>query len=170
MSKKDLKYNEYMRMTRDRLKNYNKLCAAVANLKDTIKIKEQLIALDVAAPISKYGDEPGGGSGELNVVEAAANRHMETRCEIADMQKRLACLELAIRKIDRAVDALSDEDRTLIRGYYFDEQDWNTLADNLGHSYSWAASRGARALRKVAGILFADKVTPEQLTLDIAFV
>lgn len=167
---KDLKsYNEYVRITRDRLRKYNQLRAKVDILNNEIAAMERAIENDVAAPVSRYGDEPGGGSPELNSVEAAANRHMAMRARIAEKRKAISCISLAIQNIDCAVNALNPEDKKLIRGFYFDEQDWGIIADSMGHSYSWASSRGNRALKRVAGMLFADKVAPEQLELDFMF-
>ena len=48
--------------------------------------------------ISRYGGEPGGGSGELNAVEAAADRRTKMKQQIENMKRDQAEIERVLRK------------------------------------------------------------------------
>lgn len=162
-------YNEYIRITRCRLKNYADFKAQIANLTDDIEALEMELQTDVNAPIAKYGLESGGGTSELNSVESAASRHDSMREKIAAKKQTIARLTLNLRKIDRAVDVLPPEDRFLIRRKYMEGFTWQQIAIETNQSEKWLAERGRKALDRVAGMLFADKITADQLKLDFAF-
>lgn len=151
-------YNEYIRMTRARLGNYNGFKVQMENLQDDIDTLKEELKTDVAAPISKYGRDTGGGSSELNTVERSASRHMAVREEIARKEKAVNIIALNLRKIDRAIDVLLPEERQLLRSFYIDGRTWQQITIETNQSYKWVAEKGRKALIKVAGMLFADKI------------
>lgn len=65
-------YSDYIQAVKSYLRNYTKFKVTVENLQDSIAMWTSEMEHDVNAPISKYGDEPGGGTPELNSVEMAA--------------------------------------------------------------------------------------------------
>ena len=77
-------YNDYVNTTRGWLKRYNQFVVTAENMRDEIAANKKIMEADVSAPCAKYGDEPGGGTSELNTVEAAASRHEYLNQRIAE--------------------------------------------------------------------------------------
>lgn len=160
-------YNDYVGMTRKYLKSYNQLQITVKNLSEDIEACKAMLQ-DESVAISRYGGEPGGGSGELNATEAAANRRMKIEAHAADMQRDKAEIERVLRKVDRALDGLSDADQDLVRGHYIDGDSWEHIGARAYCSEKWARDRGNKALREVAFMVFGVCVQPRQLRFVFA--
>ena len=78
---KELKgYNDYVEIVKRYMSQYGRMRGTAESMRMRAKtIREELSKdFDIAAPISKYGDQVGGGSPELNAVEAAADRRAKT--------------------------------------------------------------------------------------------
>lgn len=166
-------YNDFIRATREYLNRYNQFQQIIKNLQDDIDGLMQEMASDVAAPISKYGDMPGGGTSELNAVEAAASRHMKMEKEIKEKQRSIDALSRVIRKVDRAFEALDKESQRLIYYHYIVEKSqrksWRELGEETYTSEKWAAEKARRAVKEMAITIFAKKAMPEQLSLPFVF-
>ena len=77
-------YNDYMLLTRRYLKDYKKMQRDIdAWEQQKSDIKAELS--DVSVAISRYGGEPGGGSGDMTVVE----RQAETRGKLEAKLSRI---------------------------------------------------------------------------------
>lgn len=100
-------YNDYVGMTKRYLKSYTQLHITVKNLDEGIEAQKTMLQ-DEAVAISRYGDEPGGGSSELNATESAANRRIMIENCITEMERDKAEIECILRKVNRALEGLSD--------------------------------------------------------------
>ena len=159
-------YNDYIQTTRIYLKRYNQFKATIANLQDDIAGMKREIEHDVAAPISKYGDQPGGGQPELNSVEAAAERHRKLEARIKEAERNIDNIGRIIRKVDRAIDALDAEDADLIRGHYLEHKSWRQLSEKHYLTEKWASEKARRAVKEMSFTIFA---RVEQQELDFTF-
>ncbi len=110
-------YNDYVGMTKRYLKSYNQLRITAKNLDEDIEASQAMLQ-DESVAISRYGGEMGGGSGELNAVESAANRRMKIQADIVEMQRNKTEIERVLRKVDRALEGLGDADRDLVQGHF----------------------------------------------------
>lgn len=160
-------YNDYVGMTRRYLKSYTKLQITVKNLDEEIEAQKTMLQ-DEAVAISRYGDEPGGGSSELNATESAASRRIMIENRIVDMECDKAEIERVLRKIDRALDGLSDGDRDLVQGHFIDGYSWQQLGNKAYCSEKWARDKGNKALKEVAFMVFGVCVRPRQLRFVFA--
>lgn len=156
-------YSDYIQTTRTYLKRYNQFKATIENLQDDIDGLKQAIEHDVAAPISRYGDEPGGGTPELNVVEAAAARHAAMNKRIAEAQASIDSISRIIRKVDRALGALPDEDKRLIVGHYIDRKSWRQLGREEYLTEEWACEKARRAVKEMSFTIFAKQDEQQEL-------
>ena len=156
-------YNDYIQTTRTYLKRYNQFKATIENLEDDIEGLEKQIELDVAAPISKYGGMPGGGTPELNAVEAAAARHEQINRRIQKDKASIDNISRIIRKVDRALGVLKEEDRQLITGHYFDRKSWRQLGMEMYLTEEWACEKARRAVKEMSFTIFANAPTQEKL-------
>ena len=161
-------YNDYVGMTRRYLKSYTKLQITVKNLDEEIEAQKTMLQ-DEAVAISRYGDEPGGGSSELNATESAASRRIMIENRIVDMECDKAEIERVLRKIDRALDGLSDGDRDLVQGHFIDGYSWQQLGNKAYCSEKWARDKGNKALKEVAFMVFGVCVRPRQLRFVFAW-
>lgn len=156
-------YDDYIKLTRQYLKKYNQLKIAVQNLADEIHAQEMLLESE-SIPSVRYGDDViGGSSGELNVTEAAADRRIEAEKRIERMRQEKDELERILRKVDRALEGVSELDCDLVRGHYINGESWQALGDRHFCSEKWARDRGGRALREVAYMVFGIYVGPRQM-------
>ena len=160
-------YNDYVGMTRRYLKSYNQLQITVKNLDEEIEAQKNMLQ-DEAVAISRYGDEPGGGSSELNATESAASRRIMIENRIVDMECDKAEIERVLRKIDRALEGLSDGDRDLVHGHFIDGYSWQQLGNKTYCSEKWARDKGNKALKEVAFMVFGVCVRPRQLRFVFA--
>jgi hypothetical protein len=160
-------YNDYVGITRRYLKNYNQLRIAIENLDEDINARKELLR-DESVAISRYGTQPGGGFSELTQAEAAAAKRVKCEQEIIELQSNKAEIERIIRKVDRALEGLSDADCDLVKGYYIDGYSWRQLGQQQFCSEKWARDKGNKALKEVAFMVFGIVVKPRQLRFVFA--
>lgn len=151
-------YNDYVATTRRWLKNYQSFKVTIENLTDDIDTLAQMNRLDVAAPISKYGDEPGGGTPELNNVERSAEKHIQREKRMAEKRQSIETLELTIRKVDRAIANLSDTEARLVKGHFLENLAWDELGAEFGYTEKWARTHGGKAVRLMAEMIFGPRI------------
>ena len=155
-------YNDYVGMTKRYLKSYNQLRITARNLDEDIEASQAMLQ-DESVAISRYGCELGGGSGELNAVESAANRRIEITKRIKDIQRDSIEIDRVIRKVDNAMEGLNEVDRDLVWGHYVDGYSWMQLGIKHGYTEKWARDHGSRAVKQVAFMIFGIASQPQQL-------
>ena len=160
-------YNDYVGMTKRYLKSYNQLRITARNLDEDIEASQAMLQ-DESVAISRYGGEMGGGSGELNAVESAANRRMKIQADIVEMQRNKTEIERVLRKVDRALEGLGDADRDLVQGHFIDGYSWGQLGNKAYCTEKWARDKGNKALKEVAFMVFGVCARPRQLRFVFA--
>lgn len=148
------------------LGQYNKMKVAVQNLAEEIEARTAALQSESVA-IARYGNEPTGGTAELNATEAAAARRMRAAADIAEMKERKRDMERTLRAVDRAMSCLSAEDERLVRGRYIDGYAWWQVAREAGYTEKYASERGNRLLRDVADMVFGMVARPLQTRLFV---
>ena len=162
-------YSDYIETTRSYLKRYNQFKVTIANLNDDIDAMEHAIEEDVAAPIANYGGMPGGGTPELNTVEAAAERHNKMKDMIHKDRESIQNIERILRKVDRAITELEPDDQFLIKGHFIDHRSWGELSAEKFFTEKWARERSRKAIKQMAFMLFGSRAMPEQQNLFVFF-
>ena len=150
-------YNDYALTVRRWLRSYHQFHVTIENLGDDIETLEKLNRLDVAAPISKYGDTPRGGTPELNSVESAAARHIARAGQIDEKRRSIETISLTLRKLDRAISCLPEIERRLAVGHFTEGLSWEELGNEFGYTEKWARTHGGQAIRQLAAMLFGDR-------------
>ena len=155
-------YNDYVSLTKRYLKNYNQFKVSVENMKEDIRSLEESIekSLHVSAPIAKYGDEPSGGTSELNSVERAADQLVQMKQRLCVMKTDMGELSKVIVKIDRALGGLKEKDVEIINERYFYGYSWEQIGDKHCYTAKWARDRGSEAVKQLAFMMFGMKVKP----------
>ena len=156
-----MEHGDCIKETKHILGQYNKMMVAVQNLTEEIEARTAALQGESIA-IARYGDEPTGGTAELNATEAAAARRMRAAADIAVMEQRKRDLERTLRAVDRALACLSAEDEQLVRGRYVDGYAWWQVARDAGYTTKWADKKGRRALHDIALMLFGISGKPLQ--------
>ena len=157
-----MEHGDCIKETKRILGQYNKMKVAVQNLTEEIEARTAALQGESVA-ISRYGDEPMGGTSELTATEAAAERRMRAAADIAVMRQRKAEMERTLRAVDRALACLAAEDERLVRGRYIDGYAWWRVAREAGYTEKWARERGGKALQDVGLMLFGTIAKPVQL-------
>ena len=168
---KELKgYNDYVEIVKRYMSQYGRMRGTAESMRMRAKtIREELSKdFDIAAPISKYGDQVGGGSPELNAVEAAADRRAKKAKMAAWYDAQADAIEHRLKLVDHALSCLGDREQYLLRGYYFERKTWVELAVDLYISESWARKTGGRAVKTMATIIFGEDAVPEQMAFHFA--
>jgi RNA polymerase sigma factor (sigma-70 family) len=148
--------NDYVKLTRDYLRNIGYYRIAVANMSTDIKDLESRMR-DVPIKITDYGPMPGGGSGELNGVERAAESKLEA---VEDYKRKSAELKQLSRQIDRlenCIENLPEEEQQAVRLFYIDRLNYGELACAMGWSERTVKRRVSSGTRAVAVMLFGPK-------------
>ncbi len=159
------KYNDYIKTTKQYLKSYNQFKAAIENIQKEIEFQTKIMN-EVSTPISRYGAELGGGTGELTQVEAAATQRERIEEKIRSMKLDQMEIVNVLDKVDRAIDALDKDDKRLIDGYYKERMNWMDLSIELYMTEKWARERANKAIKGMAFTIFG----PAALPPDKSFV
>ena len=154
----DLRNEECISLTKTYLQNYRRWQAESANLG---REAEELAAVlaDVPAAIAKYGDEPGGGSSELNTIEQSAERRMKLEERLHATTARKRKLDGILTRVYTALGALNDQPRSLLISHYMDGASWIDIAAGCYYSERWTRERGHRALAMVSEMIFGLWIT-----------
>lgn len=155
-------HGDYIKETKRILRNYNKMKVAVVNLAEEIEALETELRSESVA-IARYGDEPQGGTSELNATEAAANRRIKAGERLIMLRQRKDEIERTLRAVDRTLECLNDEDARLIRGRYIDGCAWWQVAQKLCYTEKWARDKGSKVLGDVAMMVFGVYVGARQM-------
>ena len=148
-------YNDYIKLTREYLRNLVYYAEAVKNLTGEIEdIEKELGGISIKSP----GLEGvGGGSPELNTVEQA----VDDRVRLADRYQRLvferARLQQQIDKVQSAVGKLPDEEREAVRMFYFDRLGYRCMARARHDSERTCRRRVYSATNSIAFMLFGER-------------
>ena len=155
--KVDLNY--YRRLARMYLGDYNGMRESVhAWAAEKKSIEAELSSVPVA--ISKYGGEPSGGTGELNVVEQQAQNRIELEQRLDEIVLDTKKVQAFMDKIENAVSSLDAETCQIVWEHYVEGIAWNTVGDRIYMDGKSAARRGQRAMNQIATILFGLKAQP----------
>ena len=153
-------YNDYVNLTRGYLKSYAELERMRDYWqKDTQEKAQELNGVSVA--IARYGDNPGGGTGELSPTERAAAKRLLQKKELAARHHDIQEIERLHKDISNCLMAMHEDDARILKAHYIDGQSWYDLADEEGYSYSAIRQKGKRALHSLAKYLFGLKAMPE---------
>ncbi|MBR2215979.1 MAG: hypothetical protein IJ849_09505 [Selenomonadaceae bacterium] len=147
------KYNDYLKLTKDYLRNYPYYKQAVKSITEDITDIRERLALE-SPKTAKYSTESGGGYSELNGVEQAANKRMwlERRCD--ELQENRRALQRQTEKVDAAVNALSTEEQKIIQLFYFEGLTHQALAERIHLSERSSRRRVKKATDSIALMLF----------------
>lgn len=157
--------NDYLILTRGDLKDYNRLMDMrkgwLAEMDDT---QRELASVPVA--IAKYGDDPGGGSGDSSPTERLAARRMALQQKYEMRRKDVEEISRLEALLHNAFESIGEEDARILKSHYINGATWYDIGDELGYSYQGIRKKGSRALRDLAQYIFGLKAArPQQIAL-----
>ena len=146
---------DYIAEVKRLLKEAPMMAVTVQNLTDEITELEALLADESIA--SARLDNIGGGrsAGELTATEAAAARRVKIERRIIDLRHRIAAIERKQRATDRAVNALQDDEREIIRARTAGLS-WEMVACKLNYSVKWSQKKNDKAIKAIAVMMFGE--------------
>lgn len=152
-------YNDYVRMTRDYLKNYTRFKATIENLQNDLAAIEQELK-EFPIQTVQYDKAGAGGPSELTPVERAAEKRQALEEQARQCEYEKARIELLIRKIDRSLACLPEEQQKLIREHYFQRKTWIAISHEMYLTADWASEKARRAVKDMAFTMFGEKALP----------
>lgn len=154
--------NDYLKLTRDYLKNYRYYCERAENLKqDICDLMQELRSVPLSSPVFGAG---GGGARADSSVEREAALRIEQRDKFDALTDERAKLVRQIRKLKSAMNNLPKEEQDAVRLYYFDRMGYDAIMCVQHWSNRTCARRVNDGVRKVALMLFG-----EQASQPVAF-
>lgn len=141
------------------LKNYKKVEQA---MQDTAREMERVKAEIAAAGdprTSKLGST-GGGYHLLNDVESRADRRERLAARYHELDRNQKQMALYLRRVDRALSILSEQEREIVRKKYMDGKTWVAVAMSAGYSEQGCRRVAWRALERIAPVIDCDVVRP----------
>jgi hypothetical protein len=156
------RYNDYICVTEGYLENWNGLIAAIQNMNELLKDKQEEleIARDAAPPVAQIGQTSlfgGGGANKLTQPEAVYEKIQSLTREIEGMKKEIKSLQSLVNRLDRARMALKPELKRLVEMRYVDEAYWEDIQAELHYSERWCRELIDRAVEDMAIAIFGTK-------------
>ncbi|MBP2651741.1 MAG: hypothetical protein H6Q74_2566 [Firmicutes bacterium] len=145
-------YNDYYRLTEGYLRNYSKLNLALENLLLAKQYKEAELS-DIKIPIAKYGIEPGGPR-ELTMTEAYSEKMLYLQKDLHLLNGDILALEIKMKQIQLAIEALNEIDRKLIELRYQEGMQWKEICEEIGYSEVQSKRRTYQAVGQISKQLF----------------
>ena len=148
-------YNDYIKLTREYLKNLPYYEVAVANMTDDIK-EIQISLQDVSTKTTRY-EHNSGSSGTETVVEAETEKREEQVIDFKRQAHELRKLQIQLTRINRCISNLPKEEKQAVNAYYINRLSYEDMAEHLGWSERTCKRRVKTATKAVTTMLFGHK-------------
>ena len=154
-----LNSNDYVRLTRDYLKNYS--CYMDYVEKAFARCDEiDLELADESIKTTTYGLEEGGGS-ELTPVERAASMRMKLKSEKADLQNKANLVKSFLSNLITNISKMNVEDKVLISKLYFRHMSTLESSKEMHITARWVRIQARQAEKRLAVLLFGKAAEEE---------
>ncbi len=154
-----LNSNDYVKLTKDYLKNYNRYMDYVE--KAFARCDEiDLELADESIKTTTYGLERGGGS-ELTPVERAASTRMKLKSEKADLQNKANLVKSFLSNLLTNIGKLDTEDKVLISKLYFRHLSTYEISKEMRITSRWVCMQARQAEKRLAVLLFGEAAEQE---------
>ena len=162
-------YNDYEKTVYGYLRNYHQFKGQLASLRIEIEGVEEQIRSIGDAKISKYGDAPIGGYDELSEVERAVVRRMRLEERLPILRENYIRIQTLLRRIDNALQLMSDAHRTILCRKFMDGERWYQVAQATGYSERSCQYLAQEGIRTLAQMMFPE-AGGGQRSLDFVFL
>lgn len=162
-------YNDYEKTVYGYLRNYHQLKGQLSSLRIEIEGVEEQIRSIGDAKISKYGNAPVGGYDELSEVERAVVRRMKLEERLPILRENYIRIQTLLRRIDNALQLMSDTHRTILCRKFIDGERWYQVAQATGYSERSCQYISQEAIKTLTQMMFPDAGTG-QSSLDFVFL
>lgn len=147
-------HNDYLKLTKDYLREYETYKAAVKAITQTVCDLRRGLAGQTIKTVS-YDDVPGGGGGAgLNSVEQAAETRIHDEARLAALEQELERLKMQVQRIGFALAALEGEEMTIVEMFYFQRLGYAVMATRIHASERTCRRRVHDVTQKIALLIF----------------
>lgn len=155
-----LNSNDYVKLTRDHLKNYNHYTDYVE--KAFARCDEiDLELADESIKTTTYGLEQGGAGSELTSVERAASMRMRLKSEKEDLQTKANFVKAFLSNLLTNIGKLDTEDKVLISKLYFRHLSTLEISKEMHITSRWVRMQARQAEKRLAVLLFGKAAEQE---------
>ena len=161
-------YNDYIRITKQYLKNLNAFRVTLKNLRlEEASLQKELEDYDdIPSPTVSYQEKTAKAAIELTNVEAVVERRRRKDQRLRKLREKITRLDTLIRKIDNSIEALPDEERKLLEAYLIYGGNTGDVARATYCSERTVRYRTNNMVRQITGMLFGS----EAVSVDEDFV
>lgn len=147
--------NDYIKLTKDYLKNYVYYQQAIKNLEADINDRELELKSE-SVKIANYSAEASGES-ELNSTERAADSRIVLEKEKASMIKDLERVRKQLTKIDEAIGLLPTDEQEAVKMFYVDRLNYRAMSDRNHFSERWCKKKVNAGTKAIAFMIFGTR-------------
>lgn len=142
-------HNDYIKLTKDYLRNLGYYRVALANMTEDLKCMEESLG---DAKIASYEASPGGAS-ELNSVESKAEKALRYKEQAHHLHK----LQRQVTKLERCIEKLPKPEKEAVNLFYVHKLSYEEIMDSLHISQSTCKRRINNGTKAVALMIFGDR-------------
>lgn len=124
------------------------------------------IKADAVPPISNLSNQGRDGGFTDSQEERAAEKCEQWEAEIRRKKVELCTIKSRLGRITRAIEALENDERRIIKGRYVEGLTWGRLAQNICASVSYCRSHADKAIGDLAVMLYGPDACPGMFPAD----
>ena len=156
-------YNDYIRITKQYLKNLNTFRVALYNMRTSEKkLKEELEGYnDIPSPVVAYREKITKAPSSLTGIEAVIEKRLKKEKSLTKVKRDITELESLITKLDNAIDGLTKEDREILTELVINAGNADDVAYANHISRRTLFYRNNMIIQKVSFMIFGPKAVPD---------
>lgn len=155
-------HNDYVLAVKQYMARYREFSVYISNIYADIEDYETKLNLNAAPKVPSLSSAPGGSSDNDSQQERLFFEK-ETMIErIEKLKGDLEAVEPMMKRLNRSLEALNDNDRAIVMRRLADNESWIIIAGDLHTSESYCRRRLRKILEILAGMMFGPEVIPVQ--------
>jgi len=147
------RYNDYLTLTKEHLRNYVYYEQAITNLTaDIADIQHQLA--DESIKTTSYGSDLPGGFNELNGTEQAADERIQLRTKYPDLIRSLNRIRKLMQHLQENIKLLPEDEREAIELFYCQRLSYSAMGRSTHMSERSCRRKVSTATRSLALMMY----------------
>lgn len=149
--------DEYYNATVQRLRDFRLLQAGLLAMQSERKLVLETMA-DTPSAVFRYSEQTVGRR-ELTMPEAFAEKSLTLQTDLWALNRSIEAVEKAVQCLEYAFQALTLEEKDLVRLRFFEGKRWPDIEEEGNYSESQSKRICARAVWKIRYVIFAHRVS-----------
>ena len=155
------KYNDYLRITREYLRNYIQHQQAVKTLTDDIEDLRKELSDTAGKTTASYSAQAGGAYQELTGTERMADTRMNLRVRIAELYAYRHDVIEHLERMDQAIRSLELEEKKMVELFFYERKSYKEISESINLSERSCQRRVGSIVQQVAKVVFGELANKE---------